>query len=547
MLGRIGGARAADALTAALEDDNAETKTAALRALSYWPDAAPMETLLKVARTADNELHQVLALRGFVRLLGLDAERPAAERIRLYQQAMELAPNTNEKKMVLSGLGKLRAIEALQMAAAYLDVDALRQEAEAAVVQIAGGTTGAYGRQTRVLLEKVAGTSANDAVRGRAEELIKQIEQFEDYIGRWQVSGPYTKENTATQKLFDVVFAPERGSGETARWQYVSTGADSERPWLIDLNKIWGGDDRVAYLRTNIWSDKTQDVKLLVGSNDGIKVWLNGRMVHQNNVLRTIVRDEDSVKVAIGQGWNILMLKITQSSGNWSACARFTDLNGNRLEGLKVSADGAEGSAITLIGDDFSTWRDSGAWQVAGQAYLDPANEKRLASSAGTGVIVNGPDGRTVDLLSKAEFGDVKAHIEFMVPRGSNSGVYFMGRYEIQILDSWGVKELQHSDCGGIYQRWDDNRKPKGYEGHPPRVNASLPPGQWQSYDIANTRFDKVIHNDVVVHENVEVTGPTRASHYKDEKTTGPLMLQGDHGPVAYRNIRIVPLGDEGK
>ena len=561
VLGRIGGARAGDALTAALEDDNAETRTAALRAFSYWPDAAPMESLLKVARTADNELHRVLALRGFVRLLGLDTERPAAERTRLYQQAMELAPNTNEKKMVLSGLSKLRTIEALQLAAAYLDVDALRQEAEAAVLQIAKGTTGAYPRQSRVLLKKVAGTSANDAVRGRAEELIKQIEQFEDYIGRWQVSGPYTKENTATQKLFDVVFAPERGSGETARWQYVSTGADSERPWLIDLNKIWGGDDRVAYLRTNIWSDKTQDVKLLVGSNDGIKVWLNGRMVHQNNVLRTIVRDEDSVKVALGQGWNILMLKITQSSGNWSACARFTDLNGNRLEGLKVSADGAEGSAITLIGDDFSTWRDSGAWQVAGQAYLDPANEKRLASSAGTGVIVNGPDGRTVDLLSKAEFGDVKAHIEFMVPRGSNSGVYFMGRYEIQILDSWGVKELQHSDCGGIYQRWDDNRKPKGYEGHPPRINASLPPGQWQSYDIvfraprfdqggakiANTRFDKVIHNDVVVHENVEVTGPTRASRYKDEKTTGPLMLQGDHGPVAYRNIRIVPLGDEGK
>lgn len=120
---------------------------------------------------------------------------------------MELAPNTSEKKMVLSGLSKLRTIEALQLAAAYLDVDDLRQEAEAAVLQIAEGTTGAYPRQSRVLLKKVAGTSANDTVRGRAEELIKQIEQFEDYIGRWQVSGPYTKENTATQKLFDVVFA----------------------------------------------------------------------------------------------------------------------------------------------------------------------------------------------------------------------------------------------------------------------------------------------------------------------------------------------------
>ncbi|MHC4808639.1 MAG: 3-keto-disaccharide hydrolase, partial [Planctomycetota bacterium] len=151
---------------------------------------------------------------------------------------------------------------------------------------------------------------------------------------------------------------------------------------------------------------------------------------------------------------------------------------------------------------------------------------------------------------------DVRAHIEFMVPRGSNSGVYFMGRYEIQILDSWGKKQPTFSDCGGIYQRWDDKRTPKGYEGRPPRVNASLPPGQWQTFDvifraprfdktgkkIANARFVKVIHNGILVHRNAEVTGPTRAGTYRDEKPRGPLMLQGDHGPVAYRNIWIVPL-----
>jgi hypothetical protein len=143
-----------------------------------------------------------------------------------------------------------------------------------------------------------------------------------------------------------------------------------------------------------------------------------------------------------------------------------------------------------------------------------------------------------------------------MVPRGSNSGVYFMGRYEIQILDSWGKKQPTFSDCGGIYQRWDDKRTPKGYEGRPPRVNASLPPGQWQTFDvifraprfdktgkkIANARFVKVIHNGILVHRNAEVTGPTRAGTYRDEKPRGPLMLQGDHGPVAYRNIWIVPL-----
>jgi len=214
-----------------------------------------------------------------------------------------------------------------------------------------------------------------------------------------------------------------------------------------------------------------------------------------------------------------------------------------------------------LKGYDFSMWRGPvGKWEIVGDVFKDPTNERRLARKSGIGAAVNGAKGRTCHLFTKMEHGDVEAHIEFMVPRGSNSGVYFQGRYEIQVLDSWGVKEPKHGDCGGIYQRWDESRSPKGYEGHPPRVNASLPPGHWQTFDvvfraprfnnkgqkIANARFEKVVHNDVLIHRGIELTGPTRASTYNDEKPTGPLMLQGDHGPVAYRNIWIVPLDSTG-
>ena len=212
------------------------------------------------------------------------------------------------------------------------------------------------------------------------------------------------------------------------------------------------------------------------------------------------------------------------------------------------------GQQQSLIGKDLSTWQgDTGQWVIVQEVKIDPANHRRLVATAGTGTALNGPTGRTCNLLSKLQHGDVEAHIEFMVPKGSNSGVYFQGRYEIQILDSWGIEKPKYGDCGGIYQRWADGR---GFEGHAPRVNASRPPGQWQTFDcifraprfdaggkkIANARFVKVVHNGVIVHENVEVTGPTRAAAYGDEKPTGPLMLQGDHGPVAYRNIRLRPL-----
>jgi len=215
---------------------------------------------------------------------------------------------------------------------------------------------------------------------------------------------------------------------------------------------------------------------------------------------------------------------------------------------------------VSLTGGDFSAWRgDTGQWQIVADTFANPQDEKLLSSKPGTGTIVNGPTGRTSHLFSKAEFGDVKAHIEFMVSKGSNSGVYFMGRYEIQVFDSYGVEKGEYPgiECGGIYERWDENRSPRGYEGHSPRANASKAPGQWQMFDVvfraprfndagrkvANARFEKVVHNGIVVHEDVELTGPTRAGAYNDEKPAGPLMLQGDHGPVAYRNIRIEPAG----
>jgi hypothetical protein len=201
---------------------------------------------------------------------------------------------------------------------------------------------------------------------------------------------------------------------------------------------------------------------------------------------------------------------------------------------MDVSAQESRKSVV-LTGGDFSQWRDStGQWQIVGEALMKPDNNRLLGSKPGTGIIINGPTGRTSNLFSKAQFGDIKAHIEFMVPKGSNSGVYFNGRYEIQVLDSWGVKKLKHGDCGGIYQRWDENREPKGYEGCAPRVNASREPGQWQTFDVifraprfnrrgkkvSNARFEKVVHNGIVVHADVEVSGPTRASAYNDEKTT---------------------------
>jgi hypothetical protein len=220
-----------------------------------------------------------------------------------------------------------------------------------------------------------------------------------------------------------------------------------------------------------------------------------------------------------------------------------------------TSAFGAE-QEQTLFGSDLSGWRSPmGTWQTASGVSLDPAHPDQFLIAPGNGLIVNGPKAPTVDLISVSEFGDIELHVEFCIAKHSNSGVYFMGRYEIQIYDSFGVEKDEYPgiECGGVYPRWINDR---GVNGHSPRLNASKPAGEWQSLDITfraprfdatgkkieNATFLKVVHNGKVIHENIELTGPTRAAHWDDEKPLGPLLLQGDHGPVAYRNLRLKTL-----
>jgi hypothetical protein len=216
-----------------------------------------------------------------------------------------------------------------------------------------------------------------------------------------------------------------------------------------------------------------------------------------------------------------------------------------------ASASDKGGEWIALIQEGMEGWSSgSGAWMNVGEATAASDGSNRIDTKSGNGILVNGPDGKTNNLFSKVVHGDLEAKIEFMAPPDSNSGIYFQGRYEIQILDSWGEENPGYGDCGGIYQRWKDE---KGYEGHPPRVNASKKPGEWQTFEVVfhaprfdaegkkieNAEFVKVVHNGIVIHENVEVTGPTRAAAFEDEKALGPLMIQGDHGPVALRKVEI--------
>jgi predicted DNA-binding protein (UPF0251 family) len=118
-------------------------------------------------------VQKTLALRGYVRLIGLERDKPAEDVIKMYQEAMTLAPNAAEKRMVLSGLSNVESFEALQMAGGYLDDSDLKQEAEAAVVKVAESTIRRHPQETRELLQKVLAGTTSETVREQAEKLLK--------------------------------------------------------------------------------------------------------------------------------------------------------------------------------------------------------------------------------------------------------------------------------------------------------------------------------------------------------------------------------------
>jgi HEAT repeat protein len=174
VLGKIGDEAALPVLRDALGDKEDKIKDAAVRALSDWPTAAPAADLLKVAQTSKNQVHKTLALRGYVRLAGLKSSRPAEETMKMYKDAMALAADASEKKMVLSGLGSTNNFEAMQMAAGYLGDKELKEEAEAAVVKIAETTMKEHSRETKETLQKVIDGTTNESVREQAQKLLKQ-------------------------------------------------------------------------------------------------------------------------------------------------------------------------------------------------------------------------------------------------------------------------------------------------------------------------------------------------------------------------------------
>lgn len=363
----------------------------------------------------------------------------------------------------------------------------------------------------------------------------------------------------------------------TAGWHLRHEGPSG---WKVQEGVLVNTPPSTDLVTDEVFTDFELLVEFLVPPHSNSGIYLQGRYEVQvddcyeqdvrNNMCGAIYGQiAPRVNAARPAGeWQQFYIKFTSArrdaEGRVAHKARLTlwhngilTIDDAEIDGVTGGAlDGREGrpGPLMLQGDHGSIqyrnikirpmWEGRSGWMSLfnGQDLTGwtPCREGRHGWKVENGVLVNTPP--STDLLTEARFGDCELHVEFLVPPGSNSGVGLESRYEVQLDDCYG-QPVRNNMCGAIYSKVA------------PRVNAARPAGEWQSFDIifVAARFDAngnktanarmtVVHNGVLTIDDAEVDGGTGIAPVVPEGQPGPLLLQGDHGPVQYRNIYLRPL-----
>ncbi|HEV2395097.1 MAG TPA: FG-GAP-like repeat-containing protein [Verrucomicrobiae bacterium] len=338
ILAELGTPEALAAAQAASRDADPELAREGLRVLAQWPNAAPAGLLLEISRASTDPTLQTLALRGAIQVAGQEPD--PAKRLALLEQAMASASRLDEKKQALGELGQIPTPEALDIALKSLTIPGLTDEAALASLGIAEKLARANPTLAQEAATQVLARVKEGDIARRAWALRRKPRARAPFIRDWLVSGPYRQAGVVgATAIFDIAFPPEN-PGSKVEWKTVPPEDHVSLATLFPEQQ-----NCAAYLRTRLIAPQDCQGLLLVGSDDGVKAWLNGKVVHSNNVDRGEVTDQDTAPISLKKGANELMLKITQGGGGWSAVARIVGTDFKPIRGLRVECPQGDGPA----------------------------------------------------------------------------------------------------------------------------------------------------------------------------------------------------------
>jgi len=317
----------------ALASGNKSLHGKALRALAAWPNASAAPDLLRLAKEAAEKVDRLVALRGYIRIAGMEkADLSADRRAEMLETAMGLAKRNQEKKQVVSSLRKVPTLESLKMLKVSMADPALRAEAEMAAANLIWDLRTSPTEEVTEIAKRLL-KSKNKTVANKAAKTLADISKSRTFVRGWLVSEVYRLKGKGGAALHRTAFPPEKGDKNT-EWKRLTKGVGTE---IIDLEKSLGAHDHCCtYVKTTLTSPSAQPVRLALGSDDGIKVWLNGKLIHNRWATRGVKPGQDTVKGKLDKGRNVLLLKITDETGDWGFSCRLSQPNGMPIEGLKV-------------------------------------------------------------------------------------------------------------------------------------------------------------------------------------------------------------------
>ena len=338
--GRLGGDESLQALRAGLAGPDPAIHETALRTMAEFGAIGAADDLLKLSADPQRTVsHRVIAMRGYWRIVGAAGDHSADQRLRLCEAGLAASPRPEEKKLGLAELSKIPHPDALKLAQKLCGDEAVRDEAESACVRIAAALAGSRPDEARSALRGLEKDARSPSVRASAGKALEAMDQYVGYITVWSVAGPYRQAGKQCQELFDIAFPPEQAGAEVT-WKPLAPLADPALFWQADLLPVAGGEQCVVYVRSRVWSPREQKVLLEIGSDDGVRIWVNRKVVHANNVMRPLKPGSDKAQAALKEGWNDVLVKVTQNNMGCGVCVRIRSAEGAALEGLRFDAGG---------------------------------------------------------------------------------------------------------------------------------------------------------------------------------------------------------------
>jgi hypothetical protein len=337
VLGSIANEPALEVLRAAAREGDPATQSVAITALAGWDSLAPAGELMGIATGAEGSV-RTQALSGALDLLRKHGAATPGTQAELLQQAAGLVSSEGEKRSFLAAVSTLPKPLAFELVAPYAGEAAFAAEVAQARLAVSRNLLGAYPGQVREALAAVQAATENDAVREQAAQLLASLDAMGAYVTAWQVSGPYSDPGKSGIEQFWEVFAPEQANAEAA-WRVMPMALDPAMPFAAALGKHFGDCGCAAFLRTYLQVDGATDAVLTLGSNDGLRVWLNGQLVHETNDGRPLNPGQDRIPVNLTAGWNTVLLKVVNHGGDWGAAMGVEGVDGAPVPGLKVAVE----------------------------------------------------------------------------------------------------------------------------------------------------------------------------------------------------------------